>query len=69
MRNVLVALALMVFLWSPVVLAFVFLLVLLDHPLGIEIPPAIGMILFALGLAVATLVTRLAYLKVVEEEQ
>ena len=69
MRNVLVALALIGFLWPAVLLAFVFLLVFLDQSLGIEIPLAIGIILFALGLAVATLVTRLAYLKVVEEDQ
>ena len=69
MRNVLVAMALTAFLWPAVLLAFVFLLVFLDQSLGIEIPAAIGIILVALGLALATLVTRLAYLKVAGEDQ
>ena len=69
MRNFLVALALMTFLWPAVLSAILIPLVLLDQALEIEIRPAIGVILFTLGLAAATLVTRLAYLKVVEEDQ
>ncbi len=69
MRNVLVALALMTFLWPLVFFATLAPLVLLGDALEIEVPTSIGIILFILCLAVPTLVTRLAYLKVVEEDQ
>ena len=68
MRNVLVALALMTFLWPLVLFATLFPLAFLGHVLEIEVPTAIGIILLVLCLAIATLVTRLAYLKVVEED-
>ncbi|MDE0450639.1 MAG: hypothetical protein OXI90_02595 [Gammaproteobacteria bacterium] len=61
--------ALMTFLWPLVLFATLIPLVLLGEALEIEVPTAIGIIVFVLCLAIATLVTRLAYLKVVEEDQ